>query len=102
MKSQMIHTRSATLGAFLTLVLLSSPRREAMAGSGSARCESSSVSASLFAAPITETVTLGELNVARRPISLGPFLTLILNARQNAAPAYAADQTLLQLRIVAG
>ena len=82
MKTQTIHTAATTLGPFLTLILLASPRRE-RATSGAQRPTSDDGLNSGRPYLATREEIFNESRPApRAPVTLGPFLTLILSSRR--------------------
>lgn len=77
MQSQTTYTRAKTLGPFLTLILLSSPRRD----EGTSELPRSLAQGPSSYNPdfVTQEEVLSETKVApRSPLKLGPILTLIL------------------------
>jgi hypothetical protein len=84
MKSQATYTRAMTLGPFLTLILLSSPRR-GRAASEALRSSSSEVPAGGYARLDMRAKGFNPTKPA--PLTAGPFLTLILTSGQSQSRA---------------
>ncbi len=99
MKAQMIYSRQQALGVFVTLILLSSPRQDNRAES-STRSDSSAITTAV-SGPMTQTATYVDAGGSRRTPSLGPFLTLILNAQPSDARNCDTLQPAFALRAVA-
>jgi hypothetical protein len=98
-KTQMIYSRHQALGVFVTLILLSSPRQDNRA-ENSTSSDSSSITTAV-SGPMTQTATYGDAGGSRRAPSLGPFLTLILNAQPSDVQNCDKPQTAFALRAVA-
>ena len=84
MKTQTTYTKAMTLGPFLTLILLSSSRR-GRAASEALRAASAAGSTSDYAHLATREEAFNQSQAT--PLTVGPFLTLILTSGRSQPQA---------------
>lgn len=98
MKAQMFYSRHQTLGVFVTLILLSSPRRK-HSDERLTTSDSSAASTAVYG-PMVQTAPYSPVGVSHHTTRLGPFAALILNAQPSDVQNCDALQIPFALRAV--